>query len=172
MQASDFKTLVAECCGEVLDAMYFTTVLETSSHQGAQAIAAGDALAFTLRYEGDVQGIFGVSLDPAMARTLASNFLGEEEGALTLVEIAEVIGELTNMLCGSVVSQVKGSRKFALSHPEPLAADKRDWYGLGGNDVLFTALETDSGRLQTWITIDLPTPEPASSVSENLQETH
>ena len=166
MQASDFTPIVTECCAEVLESMYFASVLETSSHPGMNRAPQADEYAFSLRFQGDVHGSFGVSLGAAMARTLAANFLGEQEETLTDVEVAEVVGELTNMLCGSIVSRVEGTSKFALSHPEPFLHEPADL------DILTTELETDSGSVFTWITIDAPLTSVESVVNEVLQAAH
>jgi CheY-specific phosphatase CheX len=171
MQASDFTPLVNEYCAEVLDSMYFTTVLEISHPPDQQPAPAPDALAFSLRFQGDVHGTFGISLSLSMARTLASNFLGEEERDLTEAEVAEVVGELTNMLCGSILSRVIGTSKFALSHPQPfLPAYPAP--ATPSCDMLTSDLETDSGILQTWVTVDHPFASRENSDTEILQAAH
>ncbi len=166
MQASDFTPLVVECCSEVLESMYFTTVLESSSNLGSPPATLPGHLAFGLRFQGEVHGSFGINLSPAMARVLAANFLGEEEETLTDVEVAEVAGELTNMLCGSIVSRVEGTSKFALSHPEPLIPST------ALSDILTSTLETDSGSLHTWISIDPPQANFEVVAKELFQATH
>jgi hypothetical protein len=77
------------------------------------------------------------------------NFLGEEE-ELTKEEVAQVVGELANMLCGSVVSKIKGRSKFVLSHPEELKAMP----SLAAEDALVSLLATDSGVLTTWVVVE------------------
>ncbi|MGD0796905.1 MAG: chemotaxis protein CheX [Acidobacteriaceae bacterium] len=162
MKAVELATLIPKCCSEVLEAMYFTAVLGAVSAAAAPepapdaedelaAIPAPD-LAFSLHFAGDVSGRFGLRLHPDTARTLASNFLGEDPSALSPTEVSEVIGELTNMLCGSVMSRVEGEHKFILSHPEPTsfppcAAD-------GSCDTLTSTLDTDSGELLVRVTIE------------------
>jgi len=166
MQASDLITVVPECCAEVLESMYFTSVLEASSHFTPLPVSQADLLAFGLRFRGVVHGSFGLSIGAAMARSLAANFLGEEEDTLSEVEVAEVVGELTNMLCGSIVSRIEGTTKFALSHPEPLVREPESL------DILTSKLETDSGILQVWIAIDPPLASLDNVVDESLQAAH
>jgi CheY-specific phosphatase CheX len=155
MQASEFAPLITECCAEVLDAMYFTTVLETTHESGSMPAVGSQDFAFSLRFQGDIHGTFGVRLAAASARTLASNFLGEEEDALSPQEIAEVAGELANMLCGSVVSRVEGRSKFVLTHPEPFEAAST----MEGADMLVSTLDTDNGPIHVWVLVDAPVPE-------------
>jgi len=160
MKASDFSALVPDCCSEVLDSMYFTTVLETSHPTPFDGLDRPDApvqpalspseYAFTLRFEGEVRGSFGLHLAGNTARTLAANFLGEDDSTLSPQDVSEVVGELTNMLCGSVVSRIEGHSKFALSHPEPIFALPT----LTAEDSLISLLHTDDGVITTWVIVD------------------
>jgi CheY-specific phosphatase CheX len=171
MQASDFTPLISQCCAEVLDAMYFTTVLETSHQAGCESIRANSGYSFCLRFHGDVHGTFGLNLGASMARMLASNFLGDDEESLTSAEVEQVVGELANMLCGSIVSRVEGTSKFVLTHPEPVTL--LNGANSPNQDVLVSNLETDSGDLQTWIVVDGPLgaeiPEPQAQLSQAAQ---
>jgi CheY-specific phosphatase CheX len=137
--------------------MYFTTVLETSHPTALEAPAtpaqsgiSSSDYAYTLRFEGGVRGSFGLHLAENTARTLAANFLGEDDSTLTPQEISEVVGELTNMLCGSVVSRIEGRSKFALSHPESILALP----ALTTADSLISLLHTDEGVITTWVIVD------------------
>jgi CheY-specific phosphatase CheX len=161
MHPSDFSPLIESCCADVLDSMYFTSVVDVRHELDAQ-VAPPAGLAFSLHFEGDVHGIFGLSLDTAAARTLAANFLGEEETTLTPEEIAEVIGELANMLCGSVVSRLEGTSKFVLTHPEPFAHAGAP---PDGSPMLVSTLNTDIGPVQVWVALD-----PAASAPEPMEE--
>jgi len=149
MKASDFAGIVSDCCSEVLDAMYFTTVLEVSPEETVSPLAPGD-FAFSLRFRGDVSGSFGLHLDRSTARSLAGNFLGEDDGELPLSEVSEVVGELANMLCGSVMSRVEATHKFVLSHPEPVDAPP----DAGSEDILVSRLDTDSGVITAWVVVE------------------
>jgi CheY-specific phosphatase CheX len=159
MQASDFTPIIGDCCAEVLDAMYFAAVLETRQSFGPRPDVEEDRIGFNLHFQGDVHGWFGVQLSPATARTLASNFLGEEEDALSLEEVREVVGELTNMLCGSLASRVEGRSKFVLSHPEPTTSDPAPM-----QDALISDIDTDLGPIRTWVALD---PNQAMAETSN-----
>jgi len=157
MKASEFAELVPGCCGEVLDSMYFTTVMETShpkelTEVGEDEQTAIDAeeYAFSLSFKGDICGWFGLHVGSATGRGLAANFLGEEETDLSAVEVGEVMGELANMLCGAVVSKVEGRSKFVLSHPEAMQLLPR----LGNKDALVSRFETDGGTITTWVVVE------------------
>jgi CheY-specific phosphatase CheX len=165
MQASDFPPIVSECCAEVLDAMYFATVNSTIQTHGTPTAPEPDSLAFQLRFQGDIEGSFGLSLSLPTATTLAANFLGEEEDALSQQEIAEVAGELTNMLCGSFVSRIGGTKRFALSHPSRCTHETVFPTGL------LSCLETDYGTLLTWVAVDSTTNAASGSETPILQVT-
>jgi CheY-specific phosphatase CheX len=149
MKASDLASLMPECCAEVLDAMYFSTVLSATRSNVPITIVPTD-FAFSLSFHGDVQGRFGLHLNSEVALTLAANFLGEEESTLVATEVAEVIGELSNMLCGSVMSRVGGARNFVLSHPEPVTSPPVP----DVSDALVIDLETDGGIITTWVVVE------------------
>jgi CheY-specific phosphatase CheX len=151
MQASDFAGLIPECSSEVLESMYFTSVLGSLSLDSLpEDVEEPDAyLAFNLQFAGDISGRFGLRLAAAVARNLTANFLGEQDSDLSSEEVSEVIGELANMLCGSVMSRVEGEHSFALTHPEPGMPSAP---GMG--DVLTSTLDTDSGTIAVWVSIE------------------
>ena len=152
MKASDFADLIPDSCSAVLDSMYFTPVLETSACDTLPEAFPldGSDFAFSLHFAGDVSGTFGLHLGPATARGLASNFLGEDDTDLSSSDVAEVVGELANMLCGSTLSRIEAVGKFDLTHPKSLAALP----SLAGEDALVSTLDTDSGIITTWVIVE------------------
>jgi CheY-specific phosphatase CheX len=156
MTASDFTGLVPECCSEVLDAMYFTTVNGTELQGAAtepedvEPPEAEKPLAYSLNFAGDISGRFGLSLKQETAHALAANFLGEEVEDISSKEIHEVVGELTNMFCGSVMSRVEGENKFVLSHPEAVSVQPYT----ASDDVLVSKLDTDGGVITVWVVVE------------------
>jgi hypothetical protein len=154
MKASDFAGLVPECCSDVLETMYFSSIFASCRQDALPGDAPENFLpnefAFGLRFTGNISGRFGVHLDSVIARCLAANFLGEDDATLSSQDVREVVGELANMLCGAVVSRIEADCKFVLSHPEPLAALPI----AGGEDALITRLDTDSGVITTWIVVE------------------
>lgn len=154
MKASDFFNLVPDCCSEVLDAMYFTTVngVLTPEMLAEMDIAptTDKPVAFNLRYSGDISGSFGLSLEQVTAKSLAANFLGEEVEDISTKEVQEVVGELANMLCGSVMSRVEGENKFVLSHPEAVHSQPDS----SVDDVLVSKLDTDGGVITVWVVVE------------------
>ena len=74
---------------EVLDLMFFTTVL--SSHASAP------------------ESVLPVSAE--------LKFLGEEPGTLSPEQIGSVVCELANMICGAVLTRVHADNMFELTSP-------------------------------------------------------
>lgn len=156
MKAVELAMLIPECCSEVLEAMYFTAVIgaisAASAPQPAPQLASSDdqALAFSLRFTGDISGCFGLRLHNGTARALAANFLGEDPSDISASDLSEVTGELANMLCGSLMSRVEGKHKFVLSHPEPSHLSSCS----NSANTLVSTLDTDSGEVLVWVMIE------------------
>jgi CheY-specific phosphatase CheX len=150
MRASEFAELMEVSCSNVLEVMYFASINEVRHNTSFCALdSAGEEVAFSLSFAGDVLGSFGVRLRLNFARELAASFLGEDEADLGSDEVAEVVGELANMLCGSVVSRMKADSHFVLTHPEPFTKAPDDV-----EDLLVTYLITDSGVITTWVIVE------------------
>jgi flagellar motor switch protein FliN/FliY len=70
-------------------------------HASGQTLVVG-----SVRFDGDVTGIFHIHVTAAFARTLASRMLGLTEAELEGDEMVnDVMGELTNMVVGGVKSR-------------------------------------------------------------------
>ena len=155
MTASDFSRLLPECCSQVLDAMYFTTVNgeippDWVDPEAPVPTEPPVTLAYSLHFTGDITGRFGLSIEQQSAHNLAANFLGEEPNDINTREVHEVVGELANMFCGSVMSKVEGENKFVLTHPEEIAVDPNASQG----DILISKLDTDSGVITVWVAVE------------------
>jgi CheY-specific phosphatase CheX len=101
---------------EVLETMFFTSIVDTCP---GSAMAGGDAaVSSRLAFRGDPSGIFEIGITQEAARSLAASFLGVEEQDLSSARAGDVVCELANMLCGSVLSRIGADFTFDLSHPE------------------------------------------------------
>jgi CheY-specific phosphatase CheX len=128
---------LADSIEEILDAMFFTAC-------GGAPEAARMELAAEVAFEGSAAGRLTVRVAVAAARPIAANFLGEEEDAITERQVSEVVCELANMICGSLLSRVEGAGEFRLGTPRMLEPD-----GLGGpRGGIVHAVETGRGALE------------------------
>jgi CheY-specific phosphatase CheX len=124
---------------DVLEAMYFTGVMGLS-----EVGVAGAGWTAQLEFQGELSGTFQLGMNGETARLLAANFFGEEESEVTATAVADMVGEMANMICGSVLSRMETESHFKLSHPVvEAAADPTAGMECGVQQLL----ETDGGVL-------------------------
>lgn len=110
---------LAEAAGDVLETMFFTAV---SAAEQTGTAAVPHELTAGVRFTGAPSGMFALAIAEAPARRIACNFLGADgESALADGQVAEVIGELANMICGSALSRLESDSTFDIGQPAPLA---------------------------------------------------
>ncbi len=97
--------------------MFFVRSLD-----GFEEAATGPQLVAHLTFEGDRPGSLALRVAQPAARSIAADFLGADESELSDREVGEVICELANMICGSVLSRVESNTAFRLSTPRIVAA--------------------------------------------------
>jgi CheY-specific phosphatase CheX len=143
------RQVLAESASEVLETMCFVGVL------GADAAPLSvDLISAELIFNGNPSGLFGVRVPPSTGRLIAANFLGKEADDTTEAEIEQVVGELTNMICGSVLSRVEAGARFELLHPViiPLGED------LPHPEAISSILELEEGSIVLWMVIGETVP--------------
>jgi CheY-specific phosphatase CheX len=105
-------------CEEVLETMFFTSVMEGADAAAESSEDREPRIDARLTFAGEPSGVFQVRTTASAARALAAGFLGEREADVTSERAGEVVCELANMLCGSVLSRMDAAAVFELSHPE------------------------------------------------------
>ncbi len=110
MQPIDAGAALEAAAREVLETMFFTEPLEEPLE------AAGPRVCAAVRFEGEVAGQFSACAAVAAARELATTFLCED-GEPSEEAVAEVMGELANMICGSVLGRVAPESSLKISPP-------------------------------------------------------
>ena len=116
MTTTDLDKALSDSAEEVLETMFFATVIGEASP--AELIHPASAAA-RLVFHGKPSGIFTVAACPVAARSLAAAFLALDEDEVSQERAAEVVCELANMICGSVLSRLEPDELFELEHPEP-----------------------------------------------------
>ena len=153
MEPTEIQPALESAVGEVLETMCFATALASSEGAApAEDSSSPPLLTAQLHFQGNPPGQFRVCATSDLARVIAAGFLGQEETEVSEAEAQEVMGELANMICGSVLSRLESDAIFHLSHPEiihssreltpaeantPDGAGGRRWFDLGAG--FFTA---------------------------------
>ena len=118
MTDEELQVALRESVQEVLEKMFFAEPLNDESH----AIES-DVLAVHVAFEGDPPGALVLAITDAEAHQVAADFLGDDAG-VDSDKTAEVICELANMICGSILSRVESQTVFRLASPTILSADQ------------------------------------------------
>lgn len=122
-------SILCEAAEEVLETMFFTSAVPAGNSEPA----APRGFAVRVCFDGAPSGRFGLAIDEMPARRISSNFLGaDDDAALSDEQITEVLCELANMICGSVLSRLEANAMFDIDHPEALAGGEALSPGLNG----------------------------------------
>jgi CheY-specific phosphatase CheX len=113
MSDHKLESLLAPAVNDVLETMFFSEAFGSSEHEPGVA-----ELEAHVAFLGETSGNVGVRISEPSARCLAASFLGESENSLSDTQIAQVVCELTNMLCGCIVSKMASRGCFALESPQ------------------------------------------------------
>jgi CheY-specific phosphatase CheX len=141
MQPTDLQQIFQESASEVLETMFFAGVAEEAAEESDVALVSAE-----LTFHGSPSGKFGVRVPLATGRTIASSFLGVDEASDD--QVSEVVCELTNMICGSVLSRIEAGARFELLHPE-VDLQNMDWRQHEGAVGFTFALE--EGTVTLWM---------------------
>ena len=105
---------------EVLEKMFFIRAFEEPLEEPE---SPRRNIAVQLAFDGDPSGSLTLRTTSAAARSIAADFLGEDESELSERQVEEVVSELANMICGAVLSRVESRAVFRLGSPRILPAD-------------------------------------------------
>src|SRR5579864_7390727 len=114
----DFSGTLSRVSAEVLETMFFDEAVPTPCDHGWISSAASVRLPF----EGSHCGEFLLSVSPQVARSIAPAFLAVEPEEVTEGQSSQVLLELANILCGSVLSRFWPDSDLALGEPELIQA--------------------------------------------------
>ncbi len=114
MPVTELEATLADAATDVLETMFFTAMTEATDEA---PVPDESWISASLTFHGKPSGGFGVSVPAATGRKIAANFLGTDEDMATEAQIEQVVCELTNMLCGSVLSRIEKDTLFDLSSP-------------------------------------------------------
>jgi CheY-specific phosphatase CheX len=147
---------------EVLEKMFFVQALGKSPDP-TPAEAPPIEIAARLTFQGEPSGSLSLRLTYTVAQSIAADFLGAGEDEVSALQVAEVVCEIANMICGSVLSRVESGAPFQLAAPQIVPPSK---VPAPEPCTTFYAVDLSNGSLAVGVTIGTPTcPEPAQSVS-------
>jgi len=127
--------------------MFFVDLLQPCASE-----AMGAGITAELSFEGNPPGSFRLTLDSVAARSAAADFLGADPGELSSAHLADVVCELANMICGSLLSRIESSTTFRLSKPCLASAEDHSQTG----EVACFRARVGAGNLHAEIFLERP----------------
>ncbi len=103
---------LADAVREVIETMFFACVYDETA--GGEEEGRLEA---RLRFTGGRTGEFRLGLSPRAARGIAAGFLGKDESEIGAEELGDVVCEVTNMVCGFMLSRLGTDLAFNLEPP-------------------------------------------------------
>lgn len=105
---------LSAAAADVLETMFFSPVMGEAA---TEVPSSAPALTARLQFSGACGGALTVRVSERAAQVIAANFLAEETDEPTAAQVREVICELANMICGSVLSRLDSGAHFDLGSP-------------------------------------------------------
>jgi CheY-specific phosphatase CheX len=122
-----------ECASDVLESMFYCGIMGPMEEE----TAVSDYY-FGLEFHGQFSGQFAIGLPSHTAHVLAENFEGDDSSPPEEL-VASVIAELTNILCGALLSRLDRNGLFDLGTPTSLTGLPEGGYRI--------SLELEEGHL-------------------------
>jgi CheY-specific phosphatase CheX len=114
MHATGLSKTIVDSAAEVLETMCFACVLGLAE---PEELPGNDNVSSTVRFAGDLAGSMSVTVPQPYARNLASSFLGITEAEVSPLVTRQFVSELTNMICGCVLTGLDSQGAFQLFTP-------------------------------------------------------
>ena len=137
---------------DVLERMFFIDVAADPADFADDVSPCSHDLAARVSFEGDPSGALTLRISCAAARQIAADFLGAEIEEVSERQVVEVICELSNMICGSLLSRVEDAATFKLSAPSLLPSDEA---GVDSDTNQYT-VTLPNGTLNVHVSIGVP----------------
>jgi hypothetical protein len=103
--------ILEAAASEVLETMFFSAVFGP-----ADPSTLGPGWRAVVMFTGTRVGSVTVCAGDETARALAASFLGADE-SVPVRQIASILGELANMLCGAVLGRIEPEGRFMIAPP-------------------------------------------------------
>jgi CheY-specific phosphatase CheX len=123
MHDVNLDAALRESVAQALEEMFFVYDID-EAEPGARA--SGPELIARVDFKGEPSGSLTLRAGLDSARSLAADFLGEEEHAVSAGQTADVFTELANIVCGAVLTRTESYCSFHLSPPRILSSPEGD----------------------------------------------
>lgn len=140
------KRQLAASATEVLETMFFSSVQELP--QEPLDATRRERIGAYLNFHGACAGRLALSLEKNAARNLATSFFGETVEGTKDEDCSSVMAELTNIVCGAMLSHLDRDSIFCLDSPEALG-DGEDAEG-----HIIRLLQLEDGLLRLAFSLD------------------
>src|SRR5262249_42163463 len=100
--------------------MFFLCALDEATEESTEY-----AMAVGVEFEGEPPGSLTLRISCGAARSIAADFLGDYEESISNQQVCEVVCELANIVCGSVLSRIESNATFRLGSPRILTPAER-----------------------------------------------
>ncbi len=149
MTAPECERLLAESVRDVLETMFFTCPADEPP-EGSEP-APGPVV--EIRFHGNPPGVFHQRLGEQAGRELAAAFLGEGDPAgIAEGDVANVLRELANVICGRALSRIESDSTFDLGAPEILGGERPE----AGRCRAHCLVPLDAGPVEVWLALENP----------------
>jgi CheY-specific phosphatase CheX len=140
------RQLLSESAQQALETMFFAAPEAISADAGRPR---GELIASHLTFLGAPCGSFGAAVSTPLARALAANFFGVDDASeLAPGQVMEVVGELTNIICGAVLSELETHSNFDIATPRPVeVAENEPGPDFQGENPISCRLEMPEGAM-------------------------
>lgn len=118
MTDHSIEPILTDAVNNVLETMFFSAPLGPGEPETGTAV-----LRARVAFHGHPRGILSLCLSDPGARVLAADFLGEDQETLADSAPGQVVCELANMICGTLVSNMESARIFDLDAPELIGVE-------------------------------------------------
>jgi len=117
--AGAWQDILRNVSCEVLETMFFADAQPV----GCEHSWMNDALSARVAFNGSHVGFMVLAASHDAAASIAAAFLGSESGEMAEVEEGEVILELSNILCGALLSRLWPESSLLLEAPQLVNAE-------------------------------------------------
>jgi CheY-specific phosphatase CheX len=149
------ERVLTECTEEVLEQMFFVRPVSESAQSG---LPVNPPLVAQVGFAGEPSGNLTLTISTEAARSIAADFLAEDECVLSKQQVGEVVCELANIICGSVLTRVESKALFRLASPRLLSKTPAP----DPHDAAFQSLNLWNGNLTVGLSTESPICPAAS----------